>query len=356
MFLLLPLFAFGSNDDTRLEKRINKEFSIQSDGRVELNNKHGNIDIAIGEDHKVKINVLISATGGSERKVQETLDRITVSFEEGNNRVSAQTEIESTSGWLSWFSTGKSSFDIRYQVWVPADVFLKLSNQYGSIYVETTNRDIDIELAFGNLHLGDINGRLKLDMSYSEGAISQIRDGDMVLAFSDLEMEDGNDMTMDIKYSKVESGTFQKLRLVSANSEFQNISVGTVDYDGKYDDVILEHVSQIDVESSFTGLVIQQLTGESSFEMRYGELEVQNIHRSFNKLNLNSSFTGVELNFMPDASFSVDAETNFCEIEHEGLNVISNIEKTGKRSFQASKGNSDNKVEVRMNYGELWIH
>jgi len=355
LILLLPLFAFAGKDGERVEKKINREFNIQSNGHVDLQNKYGNIDIAIGESNQVKINIVISVEASSVKKAQETLDRINIEFEEGNNRIQAKTEIESSSGWMSWFNTGRIEMDINYQVLVPVDVYLDLVNKYGNIYVETSDRDISIELAYGNIRLGDINGNLKLNMSYSEGSISPIRDGHIVLSYSDLEMEDGNDVTMDNKYTDIKTGSIQKLRMESSYSNLHAISIGQVEYNGKYDDLVLEYVGSINAESGYTGIVVDEFEGAGDFDMRYGDLKIHNIHRGFSRINVNTSYTGVELEFKPDAAFSLDAETNYCDIHHGNLKIAEDTQRSSSSTLKGSRGLGGGQVIVRMNYGELSI-
>ena len=355
LLLLLPLFAFAGKDGEKAEKKISREFNIQTDGHVDLFNKYGNIDIAIGKSDQVKIDVVITVEASSVKKAQESLDRISVEFEEGNNRVQATTEIESTSGWLSWFNTGNIQMDINYQVLVPADVYLDLCNKYGNIYVETTNRDIGIELAYGNIRLGDINGNLKLDMSYSEGSISLIKDGDLTLSYSDLEMEDGHDVDMDIKYTEIKAGSLHKVRMESGYSNLHSIAIDELDYNGKYDDLVIDRVGSMNAESGYTGIVIDEMERAGDFDMRYGDLKVHNIHRGFSSIHVNSSYTGVNLQFRPDAMFSVDAETTYCDIHHDNLKISEDTQRQTSSTLRGSRGTGGGEVVVRMNYGELSI-
>ncbi|MEO5906276.1 MAG: DUF4097 family beta strand repeat-containing protein [Saprospiraceae bacterium] len=353
LILLLPFSLIAGTDGEKVDKRITRNFTIQSNGRVELSNKYGNIDIAIGSSNQVKIDVLISVTAGTEKKAQEAIDRISVEFAEGNNRVSARTEIETSSGWTTWFNSGKINMDINYQVTVPADVFLDLQHKYGNIYLETTDRDITIDLAYGDLRLGDINAKLDLDMAYSDGRISQIWDGEIVMAYSDLEMEDAKKVRMDVKYTDIKSGTFESLDMTSAYSDLHAISIGDIKYNGKYDDFVVEQVGQIDAVSGYTGIIIGELMKAGKFDMRYGELKVDNIHRGFSRLDINTSYTGASLEFNSDASFTLDAETNYCGIRHNGLKVSENIEKSTSKILKASQGSGGGQVYARMNYGEL---
>ena len=355
LLLLIPCMSFAGKDDPSVEKKISKEFAIKTDGRVELDNKYGNIDVAIGTGNQVKLDIVITASAGSERKAQEALDRIAIMFDEGNNRISARTEIETLTGWTSWFNIGNTSIEVNYHVMVPADIFLDLTNRYGNIYVETTNRDLTIDLGYGDIRLGDVNGKLKLDMAYSEGTLSQIHDGDLDLSYSDLEMEDGKKVIIEMKNTDLQSGTFDELKMVSSYSDWQAVSVSDLDYTGKYDDVKIDRVDKINAETGFTGIAINDLTKEGIFEMRYGELKLEQIHKGFSTINLNTAYTGVKLDFMPDASYTVDADVNYCDIQHSDLKITESIEKATGSTLKASRGSGGGTVYARMNYGDLSI-
>lgn len=351
----IPLFAFAGNDGERAEKKIHHEFSIQPDGYVVLNNKYGNLDIAIGKGNEVKIDVTISVETSSEKKAQEALDRIDVNFEEGNNRIEASTEIETSSGWLSWFNTGKLQTRINYQVLVPADVYLQLTNKFGDIFVESTNRDLKIELAYGNIRLGDINSNLDMHMSYSEGNISQIHNGDIELSYSNLAMEDGNDIQMNNKYAELKAGSLHKLNLVSSYSNLRAVFVSQMDYEGKYDDISIERAGSVNAETGYTGIAIDEFEGNGKFDMRYGDLQILGIGKGFSKININTSYTGVELDFNPDAAYTVDAETNYCDISHPDLKISEDSQRESSNTLKGSRGTGGGEVLARMNYGELNI-
>lgn len=354
-FLLLPIFAFAGKYGEKVEKIINREFNIKTDGYVSLTNKYGDLDIAIGPANQVKITVTISVKASSEKKAQETLDRINVDFEEGNNRIKATTDVESSSGWLSWFNFGKTKMEINYQVLVPADVYLDLCNKYGDIYVESSNRDIKIELAYGNIRLGDLNSNLKLDMSYSKGNISQIKDGDITLAYSDLEMEDSHDVKMNNKYTDLKTGSIEKLNLVSAYSKLQSVYISQLEYNGKYDDVVLDRAGLINAETAYTDIVVEESEAGGDFDMRYGDLKLQQIQKGFAKININTSYTGVELGFNRDASYSLDAETNYCDISHPDLKILEDSQRESRASLKGLRGIGGGEIRARMNYGELNI-
>lgn len=353
LFLLIPCLAFAGNKGEVAEKKINRVFSIESNGRVSIDNKYGDIDIAIGESRSVRFDITVTVKAGSLKKAQEGLDRISVEFSEGLNRVDAETVIESSSSWMSWFSSGNVEMEIDYQVLVPADVYLDLLNRYGSIYLEKTDRDIRIDIGYGDIRLGDINAKLELDMAYSDGSISQIRNGELNLSYSDLQMENSDVLEVNMKYTDLVMGSAIRLNLVSAYGDCKGMDVDEITYEGKYDDVAFDRVKSIDAEAGYTGIHLSGLDQKGQFDMRYGDLSIDHIGPGFSSLNINTSYTGVVLGFSSGTSFSVDAETEYCDIHHSDLKVTEEIERSSSRIFKGSRGAGGGKIVARMNYGEL---
>ena len=355
LLLLLPVLGFAGTKGEVAEKKISRQFKTQSNGYLDISNRYGNIDVAIGASNQIKIDVLITAEASTLKKAQEAVDRINIAFEESTNRVAARTEVENNSGWNSWFDTGNTNIKINYTVLVPADIYLSLANKYGNIYVETTSRDLRIDLDYGDIRLGNINAKLSLDMSYSNGAISGIKDGALDLSYSDLEMEDAGALQIDMKYSDLVMGSANRLKVVSSYCDLQGIDVDEVSYSGKYDELTFDRVKIIEAESAYSGIQVSGLSTKGRFDMRYGELSVGNIGKGFTRLDINTSYTGVSLEFDEAASFSIDALNNYCDIRHHGLKVTEDIQKAGSTTLKASKGAGGGMVMARMNYGELSI-
>lgn len=355
LFLLLPCFSLAGVKGDAVEKKINKSFSIPADGQLRIENKYGDVDIAIGEGRTIQFDITITVTAGSEKKAQEQLDNINVRFEESPNRVEAVTDIESSSSWLSWFNMDDKEIEINYSVLVPKDIYLNLENRFGSLYVESTDRDANITVAYGDLRLGDINANLHLDMSYSEGSMSQIKNGNLKLMHSDLDMENSQALNIDMQYAELNMGSANKLQLVSSFGDIKGMDVDEVQYSGKYDDVYFDRVKTIHAESGYSGLQLDGLMYAGDFDMNYGDLTVSNIASGFKRIDIRSSFVGVNLEFASNASYTLDAQTRFCEISYDedDLKVTERIERETELSVKGAKGSGGGQVVAVMTHGEL---
>lgn len=354
LFLLwIPLFVHAGADKEVAERKVNREFAAYTDGNLDIDNKYGSINIVSGPAGKITFEVSITATCSSLKKAQEALDRVNIRFQETSTRVAAVTEITSPSGLMSWFDSDDVDIEVNYEVTVPPDVFMNLSQKYGNIYVETTNRDLRINLSYGDVRLGDVNAKLALNMAYSDGSISKINKGNFVLSYANLEMEDADALDVDMKYSDLVMGTVLRANVVTSYCDLKAMDINELTYRGKYDDVVVDRVRNLDWESAYTGLQIGSLSASAHFDMRYGDLQVRNVAAGFTRIDINTSYTGVVLEFAGNASFSVDVVNNYCDVHHRDMRVSEDIQKGSSSTFKGSRGSGGGQVIARMNYGEL---
>lgn len=336
-------------------KDIHKEFRIPADGRLLVDNRYGDVDVAIGPAGKLSIQVKITSEASSESKARENLERVSIDFTEGINRVEARTTLASGSGWGSWWGNNNAKIRIDYKVLVPADVFLELSNKYGSIFVETTQRAARIAIGYGEVRCGDINADLELEMSYSKGNLSRIQDGKLKLSYSELDMEDVANLDLDMKYTDVTMGSGERVRWTSAYGDLKAQTITDLQYTGKYDDLSLDKAGSLRVETGYAGITIGALEREGIFDMKYGDIRIDRIHRGFSDIRLNTSYTGVKLGFESGASFSLDVDNHYCDVDQANLQVNERIQKSGSLVLKGARGSGGGRVIARMSYGELEI-
>lgn len=355
LFLFSATAMFAGKDGEKLEKKITKTFSISSNGTLLLDNKYGAIDIAIGKSNSIQIDIQIQTEASSVKKAQEMMDRIQIEFSEGLNRVEAKTIINANSGWSSWFGSDKLVTNIDYKVLVPADIFLKIKNEYGDVYIEKTDRDLNLDIAYGDIRIGNVGANLILHMDYSDGAISQIKNGVFQINYSDLHMENAAVLDIKMQYTDLIMGSANVLTLNSAYSDIAGMDVDEVTYKGKYDGLKFDRVKKITADAAYTDITLNGLDQSGDFDIQYGELNISNITRNFTRLDINSSYAGVAVAFALGTNFMVDVQGSYCDIIHRDLHISEQIEKMSSHSLKGSRGPGGGLLYARMNYGEINI-
>lgn len=79
---LIPLITFGSIDKEKHEKTkiISKEYSVNADAKVAINNKYGDLNITSWNKNRVEIEVQITVKGDDLDEVESKLEAIQINF------------------------------------------------------------------------------------------------------------------------------------------------------------------------------------------------------------------------------------------------------------------------------------
>jgi len=105
--LLIPVLVIGSNNKNwkgkyTKEKKINKEYTVNPDATLKVDNSYGNIDIVTWSENQIVIEVTVTTNGNNEEKVQKKLDDIDIIFSGSVNSVSAKTRFNKSKSWWNW--------------------------------------------------------------------------------------------------------------------------------------------------------------------------------------------------------------------------------------------------------------
>ena len=146
-----------------LTKKIHKEIEVTKDALIEIDNSYGDLNITSWDQDKVVIDVLITVKGENSKKTQKELNNIDVSFLLSPEKVMAETKIDM--GWsFGWFYFGYGTFNnlekyrIDYNIKIPKTSSVDLTNDYGTIRLNSLEGKANISCDFGQLIIGVING------------------------------------------------------------------------------------------------------------------------------------------------------------------------------------------------------
>ena len=79
IMLFVPMMVLANNPDKfkgkhTKEKTITKEFSVNSDALLKINNSYGNLDIVTWNENRIVFEIKIITNGNNEEKVQKKFD------------------------------------------------------------------------------------------------------------------------------------------------------------------------------------------------------------------------------------------------------------------------------------------
>ncbi|MFW6369874.1 MAG: hypothetical protein ACOC10_01560 [Bacteroidota bacterium] len=318
-------------------KEYNESWPVNSVQTLEISNRFGEVKVADKGGNDVTINVVVTVEAASERRARELLDLINVSFNKTGNTVTAETHISRS------FSS-RQRFSIDYEVNIPPDKNLDITNKYGNTFVNVLNADGIFDIQYGNISINELNtpdnGTAELNLAYGKSDI-----------------QSANDMNVTVQYSNMNFGTMNDLKLNSKYTKTFIDKVGSVNAESKYDTFDFEMVGSLKANTKYTHIRMEKLAESLNLDAGYGGIQVESVDNAFKDISVTSSYGQVALG-LDGASYSLDASCNYCGISFPEDNFSGNrMTENHTRTIKGKVGNgAGGNVYIKSRYGEIKLN
>jgi len=136
------------------DKKFERTFTVQPDGKLDIQTDVGNISIAGSETNEVSIRVIAR---GSDNE----LKKLDILFDQSGDVVSVKGKLRRSN--FHFFDN--HWLDIQYEIQVPKSYNLNLNTSGGNIQVTDVKGKIDGETSGGNLELSQLAGKVRMSTS-----------------------------------------------------------------------------------------------------------------------------------------------------------------------------------------------
>jgi len=357
---LISLNTVVQGAKSEYTKTYTKTYSLDADGKVNIENMHGHVNISTWTKSEVYIKVTVTVDASSERKAEDDFERIEIDFANDSRSVSAKTSIDNkkSSWWFiqSWWDDDDVKVD--YEVSMPAGAELELSHKYGNADLGDFSGDVEVNHKYGDLTINHVAGNLDLNLSYGNGSIAKANNSDINLAYYKLRLNDANNIVIDSKYSQVYIESANEIVSESSYDGYHLGDIGTISNEGKYDNFDVDMVESFDINTKYTKINLAYLKNLLHADMSYGGLEIDRLENGFKEIIIGSRYAGLEIDTDEVSSYRVDVQGRYT-----GVNLPRDIETTRDQKENNrvtivgyhGNSNSQSEIRVRAEYGGLKI-
>lgn len=349
LFITLLLVAFTISAQ-EVAKEFHKEYNAGTNTTLNISNRYGDVLIETWDKDQVVIDVkVIVEMPGSRDRAEKLLSYIEVEFSEGENRITAETVIDSKFNFSGWGS-GSKRFSIDYTVKMPVKTALDLSNRYGNTDLDELQGLVNIDIKYGNLTAGKLSrGNVKplskVAIAYGKGSVDETGWLDLYIRYcGNFSVSKGQAILLDSKYSKMYFG-----------------DVSSVVGESKYDNINIENINNLVLENGYTGVKIGTLTKKLQCTGSYGSFSTDRVPAGFESLEVNSRYMGIKLGISESANFKLDAKVSYGGLSYNEDNFRNQNRIIENNSKQVSgiMGNMDSPsstVKISSSYGSVKLN
>ena len=387
--------------DIEKERTIIREFEVLSSSDIEVMHERGELHVEYSSDLVPKVAVLVRARGEEEADLDLLLSKFTVEIQGGPSNFS----IHSSSNIKSWnqtnvlmwnrskiiFEDGSSisskieDLDATLTLYIPKISKLSLQNKYHDIHVPDVDFDLKIKQFSATVHLGNIEGSLKVEMKYgklnggnahsthlvlfdskgtlnnlgslrledkySELTLGHAADANLQLFDSEVEMQNiAGPCNIKDKYSKITLGQFEEGEWDIFDAKIDFSSANKIDLKSKYSTVKSEQVGDLLAQSfddhyifgslnnlqisnsKYTNFEIEEFHGKIEFDQSFDDkIEISHLSDSFNGFEMDGKYTKLTLplNNLP-YQLDVDCKYGKVEYDEQKMEINTFIEKNSQ--------------------------
>jgi hypothetical protein len=341
-------------------KNFDKTFTVDKNEVVILANKYGKIEVKTGGTNQVVVNVRVRVNASSQSDAQKMFDRVNISFSNGPDYVKTETIIESQNGggWnWNWGKSQSSDFAIDYEVLMPVNSRLDLSNKYGNSHVAALNAAVNIDQKYGDFKLDGATAAV-IELAYGGGQLGTISALSANVSYGKLTSPNVNAMKIKSKYSEFKFGKMQMAEIQTAYDDYAIEDVETLKIDGKYSDMGIGIVNDLTAKGSYTDFNIKRIDGNADLQTNYGDVAIGSLKSGFGTINVKGNYTDFNIGIDPSVSYLLDASGSYANLRHPtSIKTSMDSETSNRREIVGTVGNPGSKsvLKVRLNYGDLRI-
>ncbi|SHF31469.1 hypothetical protein SAMN05444274_104396 [Mariniphaga anaerophila] len=315
-------------------KEYHESWPSNSVTTLEISNKFGDVNVAYKGGSNVTVDVIITVESSNERKIDDLLEQISVSFSKTGNTVTAETHFS------RGFST-RLQFSVDYKVNIPPDKNLNITNKYGNAFVNELNASGSFDISYGNFDANQLkapaDGLVELELAYGKGGV-----------------ESANNLLVEVQYSTINFGNLGELDLDSKYSIINIDKAGSVIADSKYDTFNFGLVGALSSTTKYTRIKVRELSQKLIVDAGYGGIKVDKVDENFESVQITNSYGQISLG-LGNANYLLDASCDYCGISYPESNFSGNrISERQMRKVNGKVGSgTGGTVFVKSRYGQI---
>ena len=347
LLVMIPALVLANHDKLKgkhtKEKVIKKEYSVDANATLKVDNSYGNIDINTWEGNTISIQVTIKTNGNNEEKVQKKLDNIDVDFSASSSYVSAETKFNSrkSNSWWKWGNNNKVNMQIDYLIRLPITNNVDLDNDYGSIDIET------------------LEGKAKISCDYGKITTQELK-------------AEGNELTFDYTnncyFEFIQSGTINadysgftvvKTKNLDISADYSKSVVDVaedINYNCDYGSIKVSNVNSFKGTGDYLSTRLGTVYKNVDISADYGSIKIERIASNAHDVTIKSDYAGITIGYDAAYSFNFDIELGYASLKHEdGFEFNKKRIESSEKYYQGYHGKADsgNMVKIESDYGSV---
>lgn len=312
--------------------------SVAVDPKLMIDHRFGNVTVVEWDKREIFFDVVIKSYAKSEKDAAYNIEMADMRLTNNGNVVRWTASADGLRG-------KDSSVEIDATVYVPADVAMDITASFGHVRLPEVHRNLTCNLKFGNLYAERLSGRKnKVSVQHGNINIDDMRQLDGTIAFGNVTLGNAGNMVLDSKHSNLKLGVVDTLRM--------EVTFGGVN---------IQSAGVCNASSSHSTVHISEVRNVLEMDnLKFGGLKVMKVLDGFSSVNINSSYSNVNIGVVPTASFHVDLSSShggvgINDLDADRVSAVKESFTVTHRGIVGKAANPVARITVRVGFGSVTL-
>lgn len=306
-----------AQDKNTTSSEVKKDFSVNKNSIIRINNYNKNIEVKSWKEDKVRI--VVNGVSLQDNKDAENLqvddlfeklgitvhqlsNNLTVSIKDGSYNfsfssnstgsdvftmppmpplnsitINGRANGRAITGMTSTLKRKSGSSKQAITLYIPQAGKLRIDSKYGNLSFTNTIDDLDLDVTNGNVDAENI-GELKLISKYGNFTCGDIKSGSVDFINGRFTANNADELDLDTKYSNIEVAAVKNLSFISTNDEYE-----------------LDEVGEVKGRKNYGNFRVEKLNRSLELEGTNADVKIKNISPTLNLIKIDDKYADLRL-------------------------------------------------------------
>ena len=322
LILLANLIFIGGAfaEDAMKEIKITKEWKINPNSTFELVANKQNYKVEFWDKDAVRIDFIMK-TNKSDFTAKDFEEMMSISANSSGNKLTVSTNLDldkSSSIW-NWIIKTK-------------DKIIKTAEYDDNciLYIPKNLSQLNFNISYSNLKIGEINVPLKISSSYSDiNVLKNLNKTIISSSYGDLNLGNMSNVKINSTYGSFIIGDIDTL---NSSTSYCDIKLSNCPFiqslSTNYGDISIQKAGSIKTTASYSDIKIKSLQQELTSVLTYSDLTIDEIAKTLKAITITSTYSDNKIKINPENPINIKIKDVNGDIDIKNSRLQLNISKS----------------------------
>ena len=288
LFFISVAFA----QDAMKEIKVTKEWKINPNSTFELSADNSEYKVEFWDKENVRIDFILK-TNKNTISTKDLEEMMEISASISNNKLSIHTDIDldkSSSIW-DWIVKTKDKITKNAQY-----------EAYNIIYLPKNLSQLNLNLNYSDISIGNINVPLKLSTNYSDVTILKNNNKTVISSsYSDMKIGSLTNLKINSTYGDF---TIDYIDTLNSSTSYCDIKLTNCPFiqnlSTNYGDITIQKTNYVKASASYSDIIIKSLHQELLASLTYSDLTIDDISKNLKAISVTSTYSDNKIKINPE--------------------------------------------------------